>query len=142
MNYSLKNNYYEITFSTVGAEMISLKNAEGKELLWQCNENSVWKDHAPLLFPFCGRLKDRIYYYGGNSYPMTIHGFARSCEFELVKKSDTGIIFALKSNEATKEIYPFDFEYRITYTLIEDTLKVIYEVKNTGDKSVLQSPVS
>ena len=35
MNYVLKNNYYEATISTNGAEMISLKNKDGRELLWQ-----------------------------------------------------------------------------------------------------------
>lgn len=139
MTYVLKNKFYEITFSSVGAEMISIKSADGRELLWQCNENSVWKDHAPLLFPFCGRLKDKIYYYKDKSYPMTIHGFARSCEFELSEKSDTDIVFILKSNESTREIYPFDFAITAAYTLSEDEITFKATVENTGNEELIYS---
>ncbi len=139
MNYVLKNEFYEITLSEVGAEMISIKNADGKELLWQCREDSIWKDHAPLLFPFCGRLKDKIYYYKGKSYPMTIHGFVSSCEFELCEKSDTHIVLVLKSNESTREIYPFDFALLAAYTLSEDRITFKATVENTGDEELIYS---
>ena len=139
MNYVLKNEFYEITFSSVGAEMISAKGKDGRELLWQCNENSVWKDHAPILFPFCGRLKDKIYYYKGKSYPMVIHGFARSSEFELVEKSDTGIVFVLKSNEETRKIYPFDFILRASYSLLRDKILFKATVENTGAEELIYS---
>ena len=58
MNYTLKNELYEMTVSTLGAEMVSLKSKSGRELLWQNTLGEGWSNHAPLLFPFCGRLKD------------------------------------------------------------------------------------
>jgi galactose mutarotase-like enzyme len=39
-----------------GAELQSLRNADGHELLWQAGPQ--WPRHAPLLFPIVGRLKN------------------------------------------------------------------------------------
>ena len=52
-----------------GAELCSLKNAQGQELLWQAGE--VWPRHAPLLFPIVGKLKNDELHHRGKSYPMT-----------------------------------------------------------------------
>ena len=41
------------TISAHGAELCSLKNAAGLELLWQAGPQ--WPRHAPLLFPIVGR---------------------------------------------------------------------------------------
>lgn len=38
---------------------------------------------------------------------MSQHGFARDCEFELVKQEDDYLRFRLKSSEKSLEIYPF-----------------------------------
>lgn len=134
MNYTLKNDFYEITFSTLGAEMISLKACDGRELLWQNTLGSGWSNHAPLLFPFCGRLKDAQYFYRGEAYPMQIHGFASRWEFELGEKSDEKIVFLLSSDEKTREIYPFDFKFTAAYTLSGDKITLTVNVENTGSE--------
>ena len=139
MNHILKNEFYEITVSTRGAEMISIKNKDGKELLWQCSENSVWKDHAPMLFPFCGRLKDKVFYYKGKSYPMTIHGFARSFEFDITEKSDTAITLTLKSNVETREIFPLDFTLTAIYVISGDKITFKATVENPSDEELIYS---
>jgi hypothetical protein len=51
MNYTLKNDFYEITVSTLGAEMLCIKSASGKELLWQNNLGEGWSNHAPCSSP-------------------------------------------------------------------------------------------
>jgi galactose mutarotase-like enzyme len=40
-----------------GAELCSLKNGQGCELLWQAGPQ--WRRHAPLLIPIVGKLKKR-----------------------------------------------------------------------------------
>src|ERR1700744_1122142 len=55
-----------------GAELCSLKTADGLELVWQAGPE--WRRHAPLLFPIVGRLKNDQLHHGGKSYPMTQHG--------------------------------------------------------------------
>ena len=139
MNHIIKNEFYEIVVSTIGAEMISIKNKDKKELLWQCSEDSIWKDHAPILFPFCGRLKDKHFYYKGKAYPMTIHGFARSCEFEVTEKSDTGISLTLKSNDKTREIFPLDFTLYASYAIFGDKITFKATVENSGDEELIYS---
>jgi galactose mutarotase-like enzyme len=60
-----------------GAELCSLKNDGGEELIWQAGPE--WPRHAPLLFPIVGRLKNDELRHRGKSYGMTQHGFcARS----------------------------------------------------------------
>ena len=136
MNYILKNEFYEATVSSLGAELISLKSKDGKELLWHNPEANGWQRHAPLLFPFCGRLKDSEFIYKGKAYPMAIHGFASTTEFALVNRSDSEITLSMSSNEETKAIFPFDFLFTATYTLDFDKINLSVTVKNTG-KEVL-----
>lgn len=133
MNYILKNEFCEATFSSRGAEMISLKNADGRELLWQNNTGKGWSDHAPILFPLCGGIKDKKAIYKGIDYPMTQHGFALRSEFELLSKEDGKIVFRLTSSEATKAQYPFDFKLTVTYTLLGAGVTFAAEILNTGD---------
>ena len=63
-NCTIKNEYYTITVSTLGAELISVKSNSGYEYMWQNNAN-FWESHAPILFPTCGKLMDDKYTYRG-----------------------------------------------------------------------------
>ncbi len=56
MQATIHNEYLTLTVDTHGAEAVSLKNAAG-EVLWQADP-AVWKRHAPILFPWTGKLKD------------------------------------------------------------------------------------
>ena len=55
MYYTLKNDKISLSVDTLGAQMISLKSADGVEYLWQ-GDPQYWGDQAPNLFPFIGRL--------------------------------------------------------------------------------------
>ena len=72
------------TIKADGAELCSLRNAEGIELLWQAGP--AWPRHSPLLFPIVGRLKDDQLRHRGTAYPITQHGFARDHRFEWVEQ--------------------------------------------------------
>jgi galactose mutarotase-like enzyme len=76
----LKSSGITATIKAFGAELCSLRDAEGKELLWQAGE--VWPRHSPLLFPIIGRLKNDQLHHRGKTYPMTQHGVARDHRFE------------------------------------------------------------
>ena len=68
---SIKNEFYTITVSTLGAELISIKGADGFEYMWQAKEgDGFWDSHAPILFPACGRLLNQKYTFGGTLYAM------------------------------------------------------------------------
>ena len=124
----IKNSSLVVNISSMGAEITSVKKGE-KELIWQADP-SVWKGHAPLLFPICGGLKDDKFIYDGKEYIMPKHGFARNSEFEVETASKDNATFLLKSNEETRIFYPFDFELRVIYSLIENELTVTYDIKN------------
>lgn len=64
---------------------------------------------------------------------MPQHGFARDFEFEPITKLDNFHSYVLRSNQITKNRYPYDFELYTTYRLDENKLTTIYKVINTGD---------
>ncbi len=130
-NCTVKNEFYTLTVSTLGAELISLKSADGEEYIWQ-GADGFWQDHAPLLFPVCGRLKDQKYTSGGTEYLMDAHGFLKNSEFAVATKEGGQITMSLSSNEETKKVYPFDFNAMATYTLDGDKITFSFKITNTG----------
>ena len=60
----LKNGTIAVTVDSHGAEMVSLKDAQGQEYLWNADP-AYWKRHAPVLFPLVGSLRDKQYRLGG-----------------------------------------------------------------------------
>jgi galactose mutarotase-like enzyme len=117
-----------------GAELCSLKTADGLELLWQAGPE--WRRHAPLLFPIVGRLKDDRLRHRDQSYPMTQHGFARDSRFEWVERGQDSCRLVLADNADTQSRYPFAFRLTATYTLHEADLEVVLEIENPGDESL------
>ena len=134
MEYYLRSNELEVTISTLGAEMISVKYYS-KERLWQ-NDNNTWSGHAPVLFPIAGKIKVKI---DGITYPLLQHGFARRREFEFVSRSDNKITFKLSSDEETLKLFPYHFDLYISYEINDSEIKLIYEVKNTGNNTMYYS---
>lgn len=120
-----------ITVTESGAELISVKR-HGKERLWQ-NENGGWSGHAPVLFPVCGACEVRV---DGKVYACPRHGFAMHKNFTLVEQREDGLKYRLLSNESTKELYPYDFVFDILYAIIDDELKITYEVYNPSEKEL------
>ena len=131
---TIQNDCLEVTISTYGAEVHSIKYL-GEEKLWNADP-SVWNCHSPVLFPICGRLKDNYYTHEGVRYDMKIHGFAWKSEFELISHEKTSATFLLKSNEETKKLYPFDFVFKVMYKLNKDSMQTYYIVENSGDKTM------
>ena len=124
----ISNGTLTVTADTRGAELVSVMFA-GEEKLWQ-NESGEWAGHAPVLFPVCGNCAVQI---GGKNYPVGRHGFARNSEFQLIKRSANALCFELKSNDETKSKYPFDFVFRVRYSLLGARLRIVYEVENPTD---------
>ncbi len=132
MNYTLKNDYYDMTVSDVGAEIVSLKSPTGYEFLWQGGKD-LWSMQAPILFPLCGSFPNGTYTVLGKERKMGLHGFALSSSFELIEKTDSSIEFKLLSNEATRKSYPFDFELKAKYSLNGNNILFEAWVKNLSD---------
>ena len=133
MIYTIKNSKIEVSVEDLGAQMRSIKDAAGKEYLWQGDEK-YWKDCAPNLFPYIARLTQGKYVLKGKTYNMDKHGFLRGSVLKLKEKTSTKMVFSLRDSEETYKQYPYHFELKIKYELFENELKVSYSVVNKDHK--------
>ncbi len=134
MQTTISTEKISAVIDSFGAELHSLK-LDGAEYLWQA-EPTVWKRHAPVLFPFICNTDSKKYYYDGKEYSLSNHGFARDSEFELSSSNNSEAEFVLKSTAETKAIYPFDFKLLVKYSVSVNKLIVTYTVKNTDNKDM------
>lgn len=131
----IKNEKLAVTLSLHGAEMQSIKDAQGKEYLWDGDEK-YWNRHSPILFPIvCGLWKD-TYRIQDKEYHLDRHGFARDTDFKLISKSEDRITYALTSNQETLENYPYLFNLAISYRLEGNKIHVIWHVENIDSKTI------
>lgn len=135
MQVTITSEKASAVIDSFGAELHSLKDGNGTEYLWQADP-TVWKRHAPVLFPFICNTESKKYTYEGQVYSLANHGFARDSEFELVSSEDSGAEFMLRSSAETLKLYPFEFELKINYRLSGNKLDVSYTVKNTDTKDM------
>lgn len=135
---TLHNRELTVTISEQGAELHSIRGTDGYEYLWQADP-AVWGKHAPILFPICGRLPNNQYVYEGKIYEMGGHGFARFSAFKVETLSDTAVTLLLRDNEETRAVYPFGFEFRVTYALTECSLAVTFATRNTEQTPLYMS---
>jgi galactose mutarotase-like enzyme len=112
-----------------GAELQSLRTAEGTELVWQ-GDPASWPDHAPLLFPVIGPLAGGVFRHGGERYPMPPHGFARSMRFQVVEQHTDRVLFELADNGETRKAYPFAFSLQAAFRVHAGGLEVNLTVEN------------
>ena len=124
----ISNGEITASFKSQGAELTSLKK-NGVEYVWQADPKH-WNRHAPVLFPFVGKLKDNQYKFEDKIYQLGQHGFARDMEFEIKDHQSDSISFLLKSNIETLVKYPFPFELTITYSIRDSVISTQYEVFN------------
>ena len=123
----IKKGDISVKISDLGAEIKSVIYC-GEERAWQ-NDNGSWARTSPILFPVCGNTSVRI---GGKDYKIPKHGFARDSVFSIEDHRKDEVTFALKSNEETFAVYPFEFELRVNYKLISDSIIITNEIKNVG----------
>ena len=130
MNRILENEELLIEAAERGGELVRLYDkTKDRDLLW--NGDPVhWGYHSPVLFPFVGKVAEGVFRYKGKTYPMGQHGFARTSEFRCVSEQADRLVFALDSDAATKEKYPFDFHLEVSYVLKGRTLEVGWHVYN------------
>ncbi|MCQ2413472.1 MAG: aldose 1-epimerase family protein [Clostridia bacterium] len=133
---TIENEFLTVAITDLGAELQSVKGKKtGFEYLWQGDEQ-YWKNRSTVLFPICGRLFEGKYTYGGKDYEMVIHGIAKLQTYTVIEKDATHAVFECKSNDETRKSYPFDFTFRMTYTLTGNTVREEFTVVNTGNEAL------
>ena len=138
--HTLKNDLLEINIKSIGAELCAINSVKNNNrFLWHADPN-IWGSHAPNLFPIIGCMKNNSYIYGDKTFKMTKHGFVRANDtFSIKKQSETNITFLLTSNNALFKMYPFLFQFEISYTLENNVLTINYTVKNIDKKTMFFS---
>lgn len=127
---TIQNEFLTAKIDEKGAQLSSLatRNAE-----YIYDDPTVWNKHAPVLFPFAGRLKDQKFTYRGREYgPVKIHGFVPYADFEVTDQTRDSVRMRLIVTEEIAAIWPFAFSFAVRFELRENTLFVTYQVENTG----------
>ncbi|MEE0400977.1 MAG: aldose 1-epimerase family protein [Christensenellales bacterium] len=137
MQYTIENEFIRLTVDSLGAEMVSaIDLATGSEMIW-CADPAVWNRHAPILFPYAGKLtgghfkaEDGKIYAGGQ------HGFARDMEHALLNQTARELTFELRSSDETRAVWPYDFALRTTFSLEGRRVRHAVSVRNTGKETL------
>ena len=131
MIITLRNSSFEAEIGTKGAEIQSLRSKKtGTDYIW-CGDPSVWKYHAPILFPYVGRIRDGWIMIRGQKCELGPNGFARDMEHTLVFSSETKAVFELTENDETMKKYPCKFSLKTEYCLTDAGLSFTTTVTNT-----------
>lgn len=117
------------TVSPLGAELQTVRDAEGRDLLWD-GDPAWWTGRAPLLFPIVGALNGDRYRLDGRIYGLPKHGFARRRRFALLERAEDRCVFRLEADADTLEAYPFRFRLDVAVTAAGATLTVAATVSN------------
>ena len=137
MEYIIENEFLKVTVTTAGAQVKSVvRKEDGVEHMWQADP-AVWGYHAPILFPYAGKLKDSVMTLDGKTYDGSRqHGFARNMEHSLVNMGEDALVLELTDTELTRAVFPFAFRLLSTFTLDGDTLHHTLTVENLSDREM------
>ena len=134
MQYSVENELLRLTVDTHGAEAVSvIHKPTGAELLWQADP-AVWGRHAPILFPYTGKLTGGKMIAKGMEYAGSQHGFARDVEHALVSQTADTLVFELHANADTLPKWPYAFVLRSTFVLDGETVHHTLTVENLDEE--------
>ena len=105
MRYVLENDTLRVEIDSFGAELKSVKRkSDDKEYMWYADKK-YWGRTSPVLFPFVGNCRNKEYRYGGKTYAIGQHGFARDMEHTMESQTEDTIWFSLHSDEETMKKY-------------------------------------
>ena len=130
----LENSNLLIEVNENGAELNKLfSKKHNLDFLWNGDSN-YWGRKSPILFPIVGRLKDNETMIDDKIYNMNQHGFARDCTFKLTKANSNILTYSLVASDESKKRFPYNFELIITYELNDNSINVLWNVKNIDSK--------
>ena len=135
MQKHLCNDYLDITIGSRGAELVSIKLKNGTDILWPGKEG-VWNAHAPLLFPWAGRIKNGYFTHKGATFDAGIHGFISKTEHRCIAENADMLSFEASSSSDTLKLFPYDFRLVQTFKLENTKLSHTVEVTNTGTETM------
>ena len=109
-----------------------------------------FKGKGPLLWPVVGAqypvgtipeasCGPGTYPFGGKTYPMPCHGFAKLLPWKEIKRSADAsgarVTLELRDSEQTRPSYPFGFQVTATYEISGGNLTIDYVVNSAGSNT-------
>lgn len=92
----------------------------------------------PLMIPNFSRLKDGIFQEKQTTLP--IHGFGRLLPWTRLKQEASKLSIELKSSDATRHDYPYEFTFTATFEASEGTLNYTLTMENHSDETMPIAP--
>lgn len=135
MEIVLKKECMEAVVTTKGGELISFKDGEGTERIWQ-GDPEYWTGRNPLLFPVVGNLKEGKIKINGETYSMNRHGFAREREFVITEQAEDHVVMELRADEDTLKKYPFNFKLQVCHRLEDSGFVTSFEIVNLDKREM------
>ncbi len=129
---TISNDRLTAAINPLGAELSSLRDADGRELMTDADPQ-FWRGRAPLLFPVVGQPSGDTIRVDGQAYPMKKHGFARRMMFTEVERGAEHVQFRLTDDAETRARYPFAFRLDVAFRLSGATLSTEVTVANPAD---------
>lgn len=86
---------------------------------------------VPVLFPFVSATPGNAAEFRGGNYPMPPHGFVKDLPFEVLREEPAACEIRIRSSVVTRHFYPYDFELRLVYEVMDNALKTTMIVKNS-----------
>lgn len=120
-----------------GATAVSLKKGE-TEFLYCLEENLDSTERPrcgiPFLFPTFGRMQNETYHWNGTDYPMPIHGFAHTSEWNVESHSADTLVLTLSPTDEIQKMYPFVFRVQLVFKLSDGALTITQTYENQGSE--------
>lgn len=131
----IENEILKVSINTKGALLTSIIDKRNdEELLYQIEKDS-WPFQDVQIFPIIGATNYRVKDFKLSS--PTRHGFIRNMEFKVINKTNETATLRITSNEETKKLYPYDFDFFITYSLKFDKLTITTKILNLSNETLL-----
>lgn len=130
---TLQNNGMTAHISLTGAELKSLRDSSGNEMLWPGDPNG-WERSSPLLFPIVSNTRNKKLTIKGKEYDMPNHGVVRNLPWEVEQLSPDRAVFSIHQNEETLAHYPYLFSLTAAYTLLPKGIRLELTVQNPNDE--------
>ncbi len=133
---TIENDILKVDINPKGAELSTIwHKIHHLDYLWS-GDAAYWGKKSPVLFPIVGTLKGDTYWFNNQAYRLSRHGFARDYTFAIESQRPDAATFLLSSNDETLKNYPFEFEFRLHYSLVANRLNVTYDVRNTSAQNM------
>ena len=110
MIYTICNSALTACIDETGAQLISLKDKNGTEYIWQ-RDPAVWSSCSPLLFPIIGNLRNGKTVIDGKTYEIPKHGPVRSLSFHLKEQGNEFVTLGVTIRTFQKASTPTPFPF-------------------------------